>query len=243
MKRPPQRRSSVRSSDPFHDLSVEQLSYIGAIALLYNDVEAIVDRLCGLALGVTIRREELTSRINGVDGKIALIKLGVRQCFNESEMSLMEEALGNGGFKLLKSWRDAVVHSQVIDAHTSTGKVNERRGGASEVLLSLDALKGLFGRLDLLRVELNGLCTILVHRITLSRDELNEVSFELDDQEKERLELGIQAYRLQVQEHRNQRQALPPIPEFPEDISPAELVQRLREALAVSLPPNAGLSL
>ena len=45
----------MRSVDPFQNLSAEQLSYIGAIAMLYNDVEDVVDVLCAEALQIPIQ--------------------------------------------------------------------------------------------------------------------------------------------------------------------------------------------
>jgi hypothetical protein len=244
MKRTPShKRSSFRSSDPFENLSTEQLSYIGAIALLYNDVEALVDTLCSLALHITIRPQELTSRINGMDGKIELIKLGARHWgFNASEMTLLEDLLGKGGFKLMKTWRDAVIHCQIVDAPTALARVHERQGRVSDVLLSIDALKGFYNRLDLMRVELISMRDILSAKQMLQREALKEFQFELDDQDKEQLERGIQLDWAQAQEHRSQRLKLPPIPEFPPDTPDPEWFQRLQESLAAVLPESAGLS-
>lgn len=243
MKRPSSRRFSVRSSDPFENLSTEQLSYIGAIALLYNDIEAIVDALLSLALRVTIRPQELTSRINGMEGKIALIKVGARHWgFSDAEMTHLEDVLGNGGFQLMKTWRDAVIHAQVLDAPSGVAKVNERKGRVSEVLLSLDALKGFYSRLDLMRVELMSMRDILSRKQTLQLEELREFELELDDQGKERLEREIQLDWVQAQEHRNLRLSLPPIPEFPENTPDGEFFRRLRESLEDNLARAAGLS-
>jgi hypothetical protein len=229
----PQRRHSVRTSDPFKNLSLEQLSYIGAITLLYNDVEAIVNSMCALALRIQIRHEELTSRINGMDGKLALIKLGAGNWgFDAAEMNHLEDVLGAGGFKLMKTWRDAIIHAQVLDARASVGKGNERQGRVYEVLMSLDALKGFYTRLDVMRVELNSIRAVLARKQTLTLEELKEFEFELDDQDREQLEQGIQDDWAQAREHRTQRQSLPPIPEFPEEPSALQSLLGLPESLS-----------
>lgn len=236
MKRPSSRRHSVRSSNPFENLTTEQLSYIGAIALLYNDLEATIDWMCAVALRLQIRREELTTRINGIEGKIALIKIAARNWgFDDGEATYLADVLGDGGFGLMKKWRDAVIHAQVLDARSGVGKVTERKGKVSEVLLSLDALTGFYMRLDLMRIELTALRGILSRKQELALQELREFEFELDDQDKEQLEQGIQDDWAQARSHRTQRQSLPPIPEFPEEPDAFESFLEWRESLGGAL--------
>jgi hypothetical protein len=225
------------------NLSTQQLSYIGAIALLYNDVEALLDDMCATALGTRVPRDEVVSRINGVEGRLALLKQGARYCgFSDSEMSFLENVLGDSGFKLLKKWRDAVIHAQVLDAPKSVGKVNERQGRVSEVLLSLEALKGLFARLDFMRIELRALKDALSKKITLMHERTREWDYVLCDQDKARLESKIQHDWFQAQSHQIQRLSLPPIPEFPEDTPESEWLLKALENLSENLELNAGLS-
>jgi hypothetical protein len=216
------RHHGVRSTDPFKNLSADQLAYIGAIAMLYNDVEAVVDGLCGGALRIPFNDQEVLSRINGIEGKYALIKIGARHWgFDDSEMAHLGEALGDGGCHGLKKWRDAVIHARMFDIESSVARVYERQGRVAEVLLALDALKGLYKRLELMRLELDALRGALYRRARITRGELASPH-------KERLEQEILTLWSQAQSHRSERQSLPPMPEFPEDRFD---MPRFREAL------------
>lgn len=203
----------MRSVDPFRNLSTDQLAYIGAIAMLYNDAEDVVDDLCGAGLHIPIRDKEVLSRINGIDGKIELIKLCAKQWgFDAAEQAFLASSLGDAGFKQLKKWRDAVVHARLLDRETSIARVYERRGAVAEVLLSLDALKGLFARLDLMKVELYALTVVTDVRSKLIRD-----GDRLEPEHKERLEREDREWWVRARSHQTQRLSLPPMPEFPGD--------------------------
>jgi hypothetical protein len=207
----PLRSQGIRSSDPFNNLSLEQLAYIGAIAMLYNDLEDIIDEMCGHCLVGTIQPSEITSRINGVEGKIEIIKHAAKQWgFDGAELATLGETFGQTGFSELKSLRDAVVHGRVFDLSTSVARTRAKKGKVGEVLFHIDALKGLFARMEEMRVELRFIEDILAlkHRA---------MKGDLDDRRKERLGEETQAYWSQVQLHRTQRQSLPPMPEWPED--------------------------
>src|SRR3989442_1227843 len=68
-------RQSDRVLDIRNELNTDQLAMIGAIALKYNDVEATIDVLLGYTLNLSIDAIlEVTSRINGIEGKIEIAK-------------------------------------------------------------------------------------------------------------------------------------------------------------------------
>lgn len=207
----PLRNHAVRSSDPFTNLTTQQLAYIGAIALLYNDDEALVDEMCAAALAIPIRQEELLSRINGIEGKYQLIKLGAEFWgFTDADRHHLGGLLGDGGFHGLKKWRDAVIHARFLDIKSSTGRVFEKQGRISEVLLSKDALVGLYNRLDYMRIELGRLLDILHRQIQITKGDLTPPH-------KERLEQENRDAWAQARELQSHRQSLPPMPEFPDD--------------------------
>jgi hypothetical protein len=203
----------VSFGDPFEDLSSEQLEYVGAVAILYNSVEDQVDSLCAEGLRIPIHNAEVLSRLNGIEGKTELIKIAAKHWgFSEDEQIFLAEAVGKGGFMLLKKWRDAVVHSRVYNSRTSMALVPERRGKFSQVLLSTDALIGLYSRLAWLRAELFWLLRILERRTRLSRGEI-------DAQHRGLLEQENRADWIRAREHRTRRLSLQPMPEFPDGIS------------------------
>jgi hypothetical protein len=190
----------------------EQLEYVGAIAILYNSVEDQVDSLCAEGLRIPIHDAEVLSRLNGIEGKAELAKISAKHWgFSEDEQAFLAEALGKSGFMLLKKWRDAVVHSRVYNSRTSMAVVPERRGKFSQVLLSTDALVGLYSRLAWIRAELFWLRQILERRTRLSREWI-------DTQHRERLEQQNRADWIRAREHRTHRLSLQPMPEFPDGI-------------------------
>jgi hypothetical protein len=222
------RKATVRTGDIKKDLSTEQLAGIGAVAVAYNYAETMIDQMMVLALNVpeiiaSHINPHITSRINGVDGKIAIVKLCAEHLGLAEDIRLsMAEARGTCGFGVLKGYRDAVIHARVLDSNLQLGERLERQGRRHEVLLSAVALEGLFQRLDELKVELAGYAIILtlVHWINELRER------DPADPEIARSQQDIREYYAQALEHRTARLSLPPLPEFPEQ--PAVLQLRFR---------------
>jgi hypothetical protein len=106
---------------------------------------------------------EVLSRINGVDGKIELAKIGMLELSaDEQTVNLLAQTLGEAGFKEHKKYRDAVIHARVSDAPAGIALSPARRGKIDEVLLTVDALNGLYDRLALVRLELIEACNIAI---------------------------------------------------------------------------------
>jgi hypothetical protein len=64
-------------------VSPEQLLEVGAIALLWNQVDGFIDWLLMIALRLDIRiSHEVTSRINGSDGKLEILLI----CANQAKL-------------------------------------------------------------------------------------------------------------------------------------------------------------
>ena len=220
MKRSRTERKISRTGDIRKDLSDAQLAGIGMVALAYNEAELLID--LALSLGAKIEWDmfkAITSRINGVDGKIEIAKLGFKLAGGSDEAQvLLANTLGNDGFALLKQYRDAIIHARVLDAPAGIALSPARRGKENEVLLTTDALNGVYERLALVRKELIEACRIM---IKLPRD-LPPVSTGLKQprasvlmrlQNEPTIRDAIARYR----EHQSHRLSLPPLPEFPEE--------------------------
>jgi hypothetical protein len=207
----PLRTTGIRSSDPFTNLTLEQLAYIGAIAMLYNDLEDKIDEMCGLCFEGTIQTREITSRINGVEGKLEIVKHAAKQWdFDASELATLGETFGQLGFLELKGLRDAVVHARVFDFTTSVARTRAKKGKVSDVLLHIDALKNLYERMDKMRIELWIIDDVLARKERIKKGGLADLH-------KARLEEEILTLWTQAQGHRSQRLSLPPAPEWPPD--------------------------
>lgn len=235
MRRPITTRKGKRTGDIRKDLNEAQLAGIGSIALAYNEAEVLIDILVSLVLGLlTNTAHEVTSRINGIDGKIELAKIGMRELgADEKTVALLGQTFGDAGFKEYKKYRDAVIHARVLDAPTGIALSPAKRGKLDEVLLTVDALNGLYERLAFVRLELIEACNIAIRlfserrwapirkaasTLTPNADRLAAIA----DLPKRQYEQEIQAALSRYQEHQKNRLSLPPLPEFPEEsrISP-----------------------
>jgi hypothetical protein len=226
MRRPRSSRKGNRTGDIQKDLSKEQLAAIGG-ALAYNEAEVLIDILLSIALG--LRRDiahGLTSRINGVDGKIELAKIALRDIgVPDDAMRLIEQSLGGDGFGEMKQYRDAVIHARVLDAPAGLALSPGKRGKTNEVLLTVQALGGLFECLTLLRLELIEACNIAgemsaiqhFQKITRGLDTVAPHLAAIGDLSRSKNESEIQAAIVRYREHQKRRLSLPPLPEFPEE--------------------------
>lgn len=229
MKRPYSKAfKSIPADDIRNDIPQEQLALIGAVALSYNYAENTINRMLYWAIGMPISmHRDIVSRINGVDGKIAIIKSGATEIgIPENIRVFLAETLGEGGFGLLKKYRDAVIHARILNNKIGIGELIESKGRHMEVLLSQAALDGLFNHLEAIRLELAALMLMMFEAFSLKNDA------SADDPKKSSYEEDIQNYFAQAQSYRTRRLSLPPIPEFPDE---AEL-RALENPAAPAMP-------
>lgn len=230
MKRPRTARKINRTGDIRKDLSQAQLSGVGSVALAFNEAETLIDILVSLALGLlTNTANEVTSRINGVDGKIELAKIRLRELSaDQKTMELITATLSETGFKEYKRYRDAVIHARILDAPTGIALGPTKRGKNDEVLLTVSALDGLYDRLVIVRLELIEACNIAARLFSERRwapakgvapAPANPLAHALGkvDPPKRQFEQDIQDCLSRYQEHQKRRLSLPPLPEFPEE--------------------------
>jgi hypothetical protein len=228
MRRPRTVRHGKRSGDIRRDVSETQLAAIGSVALAYNEAEVLIDILISLALGLFANvAHEVTARINGMDGKIEIAKAAMREIgASEGFMGLLGDTLGGGsGFGRYKKYRDAVIHARILDAPAAIALTPGRRGKTDEVLLTVDALNGLFDRLVLVRLELIEACNVairlstklhlaLVAKATIAISSDRDRAAQIADRSKSQLEQEIHEALSRYREHQKNRRSLPPLPEF-----------------------------
>jgi hypothetical protein len=202
------------TGDIKRDLTTNQLAGIGAVAMAWNSVESFVDAMLLAGLGLQARIGlDVIARINVFDAKFALIKsvgkarLGISEEHCEDLWKALDDALQ--GAKELKGHRDAVIHSQLIDPGEAMGQVVKREG-EYDVLLSQEALDGLYDRLIAVRDELRAVCMVF-----LTLHEAIKGDGQVDPNTL--LRGGtVRAYVSQAQEHRKARLSLRPLPKFPQ---------------------------
>lgn len=237
------KRGTVPHSAPhgtgniLRDVSKRQLANIGAVSIAYNEMEEALDLLLTFALGIwSVTGPQVTSRINGTDGKIAIIRAAVRDVSlikgatdfagKPSFPDLIDRSLEHEGFALLKQYRDAVIHAHKFDVPTAIARTSVKRGKPYEVLMSVEVLKALYTRLVLVRNELWEACTIaarasdtwksawLAHNIAAANSALGKQMMRATTKRSERdIRGAISRYR----RHQSRRLSLPPLPSFPSE--------------------------
>jgi hypothetical protein len=191
---------------------------------------------------VTIRlpgdlHRDVTSRINGIEGMIAIVKAGAKTLgVSEKIRIFLAESLGDGAFGLFKKYRDAVIHARIVNKTAGIGEFVESRGRHSQVLLTTQALDRFYDHVDALRSELTCLLALLIE------DALPMPIADSVDPERSQREAKIREYLAQARAHRNRRLSLPPIPEFSSESELHELETRAEQdqqaALTGWLPPR-----
>jgi hypothetical protein len=229
MKRPSTQWPVSRSGHVKADLSTNQLASIGAVAVAFNEAELLLDLMISVCLGFrsTNLAADINSRINGADGKIEIIKSALAELGAPEAMRiLLAEVLGKNGFGDLKAYRDAIIHARIIDSDLGIGLSVPKRGKFTEILLTQEALDGVFDRLTLLREELIGLIQSMVPLVLLSEQEqADRVTGGLGglfaqgnppSHKRKEVERRVEASMSLIREHQTRRLSLPPLPEFPE---------------------------
>jgi len=227
-------RVAYGTGNILRDVAKRQLRNIGAVSIAYNEAEATLDLFLQFALrlwpGVA---GEVTSRINGADGKIAIAKKAIADLSRSSGFGvsqhipdLVTKSLEHDGFALLKQYRDAVIHAHKFDVPTAIARTSTKRGKPYEVLMSATALKGLYDRLVLVRNELWEACTlaavlsqidmwlIIAHNVGAINSAVGKKMFL---RRKAQTERDIRVATSRYRRHQNHRLSLPPLPKFPSE--------------------------
>jgi|GEM_PF-1826785 hypothetical protein len=215
MKRPfaSKKTYPAKIGDIKSDFGPEQLAGIGAVAMNYNELEAEIFALFMFATGLNPNLSlEVFTRINGVDGIVEIIKKGANLLgITTPVQTELNDALGKGIFGLLKQYRDAVVHARAYNAPLGVGIRVGRQAALFEVLLTKEALEILYEHISALRLELRDATYVL-----LSEQKIKERMS--DDPERELYESARAMSSARFLEHRQKRQSLRPLPEFPSEL-------------------------
>jgi hypothetical protein len=235
MKRPaPKPRPGKRFSLALMNFSQAQLAGIGKVSITFNAAEELIDDLVRIGWRLDFDPKEILTRIGGIDGKYHLIKHAAKVWNMPREMQeALETTFGEADFRLLKKYRDGVIHARPWDAENAVGVVVERQNRRAEVLLSVEALEGLAQRLEVMWLELRELK--LAYRAL--RDKV--LDYEEPDQHKEQLAAEYQGAMARFRLHRSQRLSLPPLPEFPEPLTQEEMWEGLKSGRSDPQEPTS----
>jgi hypothetical protein len=206
-KAPPVRSPGVHIThfDVRHDISARQLEALGAIAIMWTRIERRIDFAMCTALSVPYRLwVDVSSRINGFDGKVELIKRGAEHHIRVPPDARTIIADSLGAISEHKRYRDGVIHAWVTNPNAHTADTIQRKGEVDETFMSAEALDSLYERLSVLSDEAGDIISILNYYFAVAHG-------------REEIAQALQACTAQALEHQKRRRSLPPLPAFPEE--------------------------
>lgn len=210
-KGPPIDEHPIKQYEIHTDIEVERLAAIGALTLAWNDLEGAVDGAAGLSLMlVEPLWVEVTSRINGFDGKIAIIKQGLNINFKLPANHARTIATTLGAAETHKRLRDGIIHAMILDPTAAVAPTIQRKGRTDEVLVTLPAIQALYERIVMLRGELDVVVWFLANMSMYHGRPLPT-----SPAEKKRSLAQVQRCMPLLAHRQKKREALPPLPDFP----------------------------
>lgn len=193
-------------------MSKHHLALFGMVSLAWNDLEGALDTALGLSLELPGPMwVEVTSRINGIDGKCSLLKQCAKIVHQMPEKHLEAIADTLGSAMEHKKYRDAIIHAKILDPDSPTAPTNERKGNVGEVVVTEEALNSLFRRLGWIRAEMDVVVS-LFDTLRICADRKN---VEHSEDEKQSALKELRACIPRLLDRQRQRKALPPLPRVP----------------------------
>jgi hypothetical protein len=198
--------------DFWAEVDTNRLEAIGAIALAWNWIEGAIDTCVAMALEIHPDMwVDVTSRINGMDGKTAILKKclpleGYPQLSSETQLPIRKTINAVERYKKL---RDGIIHARLIHPDAIIADTAQRKGLTDEVLLSEMALMILYRHLQDLAEEVDWLVMIFYYRHRASERALEDERQQNEEHLRQSLALHHQA--------QTTREGLPPLPEFPDE--------------------------
>ncbi len=221
----------ISTFDIKKDLTEKQLAAIGAAALAFNVLEEQIDELL-FAVTRTPRWlfPEVSSRIHGLEGKVAIIKAGIDDGVHFPDLASFTPDLADlktsiDKFLEFKRIRDAIIHSRIINAAIGIGMVAKQRGKSPyEVLLQAEALESYYNHAVTLERVLASGANLLSLVIAMSE-------YRVDHLYRRPLEERARSETTQFQHHLQRLRSLKPLPQFPDEAEIQKAVALWREAL------------
>jgi hypothetical protein len=200
-----------RKYDFLTEVDPERLKLIGAITLAWNWIEGALD--ASLCMATNIHASmwiDFASRINGIDGKIGLLKKGLvvepKGILSDRDVATIKESIGQ--VEGVKRLRDGVIHARVIHPDAVVADTAQRKGIRDEVLLSEEALTVLYARLATISLEMDWVVQAVFFRQLLGS--------EMPDDARRQGEEMLRYSLAQLRDCQTTRAKIPPLPEFPD---------------------------
>lgn len=199
----------LRTVDVLKSMTTQQLAWVGAIAMAYNDAEEALQIAFIQCVGPPVGNMELATKVSA--GALPTLVLNIMQVLDIDRkiLQLAERTLVGDGFTQLKKYRDGVIHARIFDFASGIGST-PNKGKSDSVLLTEPALEGLYRRLAVVAEEIKQLWIIVADVRHQEQRALRS------DQGRARHEATIRAATAQLAQLQKGRKSLPPLPKFPE---------------------------
>lgn len=208
----PKLSSGGRPSNILSALTPNQLSLIGAIAMVYNDAEDFLQRIASVFVQYPADPYAIITRIGGIDGVVHIVLAATKNLtISQEAKAAFDNALNAEGFTQLKTYRDAVVHARLFNATPAIGRIPGRQNKPQDVLLTEDALARCYLKLAALKDEMFSLYMLAASAVNLRYDLIK------GDQLTQILESNIRVALTEALQHQARRRSVPPIPRFPDE--------------------------
>jgi hypothetical protein len=183
--------------------------------LAWNDIEGRLDQTLATAIGVPASIAlDVTSRINGLDGKFEIVRKACRYHLGLAKDIYESVALTlNVLEKYYKKYRDGIAHAWIIHPQATIAPSARQRGLLYEILVTADALNVLYDHLAVLQSEMGAVGSVIFFKTRLMRQEIVPPIDPILRLTEEQLQASVALLR----EHQRRRQALPRLPEFPSE--------------------------
>jgi hypothetical protein len=148
-------KPASNSFDVLRDIEPAKLQTFAGILIVWNYIETFVDASLGYATKIHPDLfPHVSSRINGIDGKIAIFKEAIALADASDPVRLAISKTLNA-VESYKKLRDGIAHVKIPSPSADVADTIQRRGVHDEVLISFKALTALYEKLCLLQNELN----------------------------------------------------------------------------------------
>jgi hypothetical protein len=209
-----------RPEDPKEAYTQAQLAEVGAIALIWNQIDNFLNWLIYIALKPpNLIIWEVGRRLRGTHAKIELLRIAAERAelLNGEARASIKYTLD--GIIDCNRYRDNIIHSFPFDADKDIASAFKHHTDVVQMLMSNDALSGLYQRMKLILDEMRQID--LLYRLADEAGARAVYRHEGFDPLERRRTRDVPMQTAQAVAHQNKRKALPPLPEFPgEDEAP-----------------------
>jgi hypothetical protein len=191
------------------------LAEVGAIALIWNQIDNFLDWLLHIALKTPLMMHcEIARRLRGSYAKVELLRISADRAkvLTDEARECIKYTLD--GVVECNRYRDNIVHSMPYDIDKGIAHAFKHHSDMVQTLVTEGALRGLYQRMKLILDELREVD--LVYRLA-DEQGAQAVYPELRDPIARRHHRDVPLQTAQTQARKKARKELPPLPQFPDD--------------------------